>query len=47
MKFVVNMGFYQLLHNRHPKLAEKVKPNLEKLPQTWCMTIQNLNQAAE
>ena len=35
MEFVVNMGFYQLLHNRHPKLAEKVKPNLKKHPQTF------------
>ena len=41
MEFVVNMGhqvvryfdsvvyFYQMLHNRHSKLAEKVKPNLK------------------
>ena len=35
MECVVNMGFYQLLHNRHPKLAEKVKPNLKKCPQTF------------
>ena len=35
MGFVANMGFYQLLHNRHPKLAEKVKPNLKKHPQTF------------
>ena len=37
MEIVVNMGFYQLLHNRHPKLAEKVKPNLKKHPQTLDM----------
>ena len=30
MEFVFNMGFYQLLYNRHPKLAEKVKNNLKK-----------------
>ena len=30
MEFVVNMGFYQSLHNRHTKLTEKVKPNLKK-----------------
>ena len=35
MDFVVNMGFYQLLHNRHPNLAEKVKPNMRKHPQTF------------
>ena len=35
MQFVVNMGFYQLLHNRHPKLAEKAKPNLKKCPQMF------------
>ena len=35
MEFVVNIGFYQLLHNRHPTLAEKVKPNLKKYPQTF------------
>ena len=34
MEFVVNMGSYQLLHNRHPKLAVKAKPNLKKHPQT-------------
>ena len=35
MEFVVNMGFYQLLYNRHPNLAEKVKPNLRRHPQTF------------
>ena len=35
MEFVVNMGFYQLMHNRYPNLAEKVKPNLRKCPQTF------------
>ena len=35
MEFLVNMGFYQLLHNRHHKLAEKVKPILRKHPQTF------------
>ena len=35
MQFVVNMGFYQLLHNRHHKLAEKVKPSLKKHPQAF------------
>ena len=35
MEIVVNIGFYQLFHNRHTKLAEKVKPNLKKCPQTF------------
>ena len=35
IEFVVNMGFYQLLHNRHLNLAEKLKPNLRKHPQTF------------
>ena len=35
MEFVVNMGFYQLLHNKNPNLTEKVKPNLRKHPQTF------------
>ena len=35
MEFVINMGFYQLLHSRHPKLAEKVRPSLKKHPQTF------------
>ena len=29
------MHFYQLLHHRLPTLAEKVKPNLKKHPQTF------------
>ena len=28
-------SFYQLLHNRHPDLAETVKLNLRKDPQTF------------
>ena len=35
MEFVVNMGFYQLLHNRHPKLVGKVKPYLKRYLQTF------------
>ena len=27
VEFVVNLGFYQLLRNRHPKLVENVRPN--------------------
>ena len=35
LKFVVNMGFYQLLHNNKPTLTNDVKPKVHKRPYTF------------
>ena len=44
VEFVVNLGFYQLLQNRHPNLVENIRPNAKGRTQVFNVRLAPVDQ---